>query len=94
MQKYHEKHDNMHYITKNCVLKPIYNDEMNASMTLYQLLSLKGDLDVLDFRFTLLSTHLVPLIHIIHCIHLDLPLYGLTPFSLFTWLFMNKVKIL
>ena len=27
MQKYHKKHDNVHYITKNYVLKPIYNDE-------------------------------------------------------------------
>ena len=27
MQKYHKKHDNVHYITKIYVLKPIYNDE-------------------------------------------------------------------
>ena len=27
MQKYHKKHDNVYYITKNYVLKPIYNDE-------------------------------------------------------------------
>ena len=27
MQKYNKKHDNLHYITKNYVLKPIYNDE-------------------------------------------------------------------
>ena len=27
MQKYHKKHDNVHYITKNYVLKPVYNDE-------------------------------------------------------------------
>ena len=27
MQKYYKKHDNVHYINKNYVLKPIYNDE-------------------------------------------------------------------
>ena len=27
MQKFHKKHDNMHYINKNYVLNPIYNDE-------------------------------------------------------------------
>ena len=27
MQKYHKKHNNVHYINKNYVLKPIYNDE-------------------------------------------------------------------
>ena len=27
MQKYHKKHDNVNYINKNYVLKPIYNDE-------------------------------------------------------------------
>ena len=27
MQKYHKKHDNVHYINKNYVLKPIYNNE-------------------------------------------------------------------
>ena len=27
MQKYHKKHDNVHYINKNYVLQPIYNDE-------------------------------------------------------------------
>ena len=27
MQKYHKKHDKVHYINKNYVLKPIYNDK-------------------------------------------------------------------
>ena len=27
MQKYHQKPDNVHYINKNYVLKPIYNDK-------------------------------------------------------------------
>ena len=27
IQKYHKKHDNMHYINNNDVLKPIYNNE-------------------------------------------------------------------
>ena len=27
MQKYHKKHDKVHYINNNYVLKPIYNDE-------------------------------------------------------------------
>ena len=44
MQKYHKKHDNVHYISKNYVLKPIYNDE-NESINhkLSITLHLSGD---------------------------------------------------
>ena len=41
MQKYHKKHDNVHYINKNHVLKPIYNDENECINDTLSLLLLK-----------------------------------------------------
>ena len=41
MQKYHKKHDNVHYINNNYVLKPIYNDEnecINDSLSVFKCL--------------------------------------------------------
>ena len=34
--KISQKHDNEYHIRKNCTLKCIYDDEMNASITRYQ----------------------------------------------------------
>ena len=38
--KYHMKHDKVHYINKNYVLKPIYNDENECINDTLSVLSL------------------------------------------------------
>ena len=41
MQKRYEKHDNMHYINKNYVWKPIYNDENKCINDMLSITSLQ-----------------------------------------------------
>ena len=46
MQKYHKKDDNVHYMTKNYVLKPIYSDENECINDTLSLILIESDFGI------------------------------------------------